>query len=64
MAGRRRGGKSKQAREDPARFEEGRPKRTLLLSSFFRPPDKRKTPNLMDYSIHPSDWSPICHSTA
>ena len=32
---------------------------------FFRPPDERKNPDwsdLMNYSIHPSDWSAPCHS--
>ena len=32
---------------------------------FFRPPDERKIPDwsgLMDYQIHPSDWSATCHS--
>ena len=33
--------------------------------SFFRPPDERKHPDwsdLMNYLIHPSDWSATCHS--
>ena len=32
---------------------------------FFRPPDERKNPDwsdLMNYLIHPSDWSATCHS--
>ena len=31
---------------------------------FFRPPDERKNPDwsdLMDYLIHPSEWSATCH---
>ena len=40
VAGRRKGGKSKRARErDLPRFEKERPARTLFFSSFFRPPD-------------------------
>ena len=35
---------------------------TLLFSSFFRPPDGRKNLDLMNYSIHPSDWPATCHS--
>ena len=32
---------------------------------FFGPPDERKNPDwsdLMNYLIHPSDWSATCHS--
>ena len=32
---------------------------------FFRPPDERKNPDwsdLMNYLIHPADWSATCHS--
>ena len=32
---------------------------------FFRPPEERKNPDwsdLMNYLIHPSDWSATCHS--
>ena len=35
------------------------------LLCFFRPPDERKNPywsDLMNYLIHPSDWSATCHS--
>lgn len=56
--------KAKWALEDPAAFEEEGSAMTLLFSSFFRPPDGRKNLDLMNYSIHPSDWPVACHSRA
>ena len=54
----------KRGREKRGRKRE-RPARKLLCSLFFRPPDERKNPDwsdLMNYLIHPSDWSATCHS--
>ena len=37
---------------------------TAIVSLFFRPPDEHKNsdwPDLMNYLIHPSDWSASCH---
>ena len=60
MAGCRRGGKS-------AWKGEGTACKDGVVSLFFCPPDERKNPDwsdLVNYLIHPSDWSVTCHSTA
>ena len=59
MAGRRKGGKS-------AREGEGMAcKDAIVFFVCFRPQDERENPDwsdLMNYLIHPSDWSATCHS--
>ena len=56
MAGVRKGGKSKWAQEGEGMACQD----AIVLFVFFRPPDERKNPDwsdLMNYLIHPSDWS-------
>ena len=46
-------------------WEKVRPARTLLFSLFFsstRPTLNPDWSDLIDYLIHPSDWSATCHS--
>ena len=54
------------AREGEAREGEKMTcKDAIVFFIFFRPPDERKNPDwsdLMNYLIHPSDWSATCHS--
>ena len=57
-------GRPKKGREE-SQNERGREKVQLLFLCSFRPPDERKIPDwsdLMNYLIHPSDWSATCHS--